>query len=140
LRMGAWARRRDRRRYRQNLELVFDVFPALEERRSQMAGTLSGGEQQMLALARGLMAGPRLLLIDEASLGLSPKLAQDVFQACRRINREGVTVFMVEQNAGILRYVDRAFIMEKGRISFEGDGREILEQGELRSAYLGAPA
>ncbi len=94
----------------------------------------------MLALARGLMAGPRLLLIDEASLGLSPKLAQDVFHAVRRITREGVTVFMIEQNAGILRYVDRAFVMVKGRISFEGRGSEIIERGALRSAYLGAPA
>ena len=105
-----------------------------------MAGTLSGGEQQMLALARGLMAGPRLLLIDEASLGLSPKLTQEVLQACRRINREGLTVFMVEQNAGILRHVDHAFVMEKGRITFRATGSEILSSGELRRAYLGAPA
>jgi branched-chain amino acid transport system ATP-binding protein len=140
LRMGAWAKRRDRKRYRENLELAFDVFPRLEERRSQLGGTLSGGEQQMLAIARGLMAGPRLLLVDEASLGLSPKLAHEVFQAARRINREGVTVFMVEQNAGILRHVDRAYILEKGRIEFSGAGHEVLERGELRSAYLGAPA
>jgi branched-chain amino acid transport system ATP-binding protein len=86
------------------------------------------------------MAGPRLLLIDEASLGLSPKLAHEVFQAAHRINREGVTVFMVEQNAGILRHVDRAHVMEKGRIAFSGTGTEILERGELTSAYLGATA
>src|SRR5204862_2590638 len=104
------------------------------------AGTPSGGEQQSLALARGLMAGPRLLLIDEAPLGLSPKLAQEVFHATRRINGEGVTVFMVEQNAGILRHADRAYIMDKGRIDFAGEGAEVLDRGELRSAYLGAPA
>jgi len=140
LRMGAWPRRRDRKRSKENLELAFDVFPRLEERRNQMGGTLSGGEQQMLAIARGLMAGPRLLLIDEASLGLSPKLAHEVFAAARRINREGVTVFMVEQNAGILRHVDRGHIMEKGRIAFSGTGDEVLERGELQSAYLGATA
>jgi branched-chain amino acid transport system ATP-binding protein len=140
LRLGAWPRRRDRRRYSENLELAFDVFPVLEERRDQMAGTLSGGEQQMLALARGLMAGPRLLLVDEASLGLSPKLTREVFRAARRINGEGVTVFLVEQNAAILRHADHAFVMEKGRVTFRATGEEILSSGELRSAYLGAPA
>src|SRR5205823_10845377 len=97
---------------------LLERFPALQARLYSRAGTLSGGEQQMLALARGLMAGPRLLLIDEASLGLSPKLSQEVFRAARRINGEGVTVFMVEQNAGILRHADRAYMMEKGRIAF----------------------
>ncbi|MFL5798158.1 MAG: ABC transporter ATP-binding protein [Actinomycetota bacterium] len=140
LRLGAWPRRKDRAAHRRNLDLAFDVFPPLEERRDQLAGTLSGGEQQMLAIARGLMAGPRLLLIDEASLGLSPKLSQEVFRAARRINGEGVTVFMVEQNAGILRLADRAYVMEKGRIAFTGEGTEMLDRAELRSAYLGAPA
>jgi branched-chain amino acid transport system ATP-binding protein len=94
----------------------------------------------MLAIGRGLMASPRLLLIDEASLGLSPKLTQEVFAAARRISSEGVTVFMVEQNAGVLRHADRAFVMEKGRITFEGKGSDVLEEGGLRAAYLGAPA
>jgi branched-chain amino acid transport system ATP-binding protein len=140
LRLGAWSRRRQRRQVKENLKKAFEVFPALAERRDQAAGTLSGGEQQMLAIARGLMAGPRLLLVDEASLGLSPKLAHEVFDTVKRINQEGVTVLMVEQNAGVLRIANRAFVMEKGRILYEGPGTEILEQGELRRAYLGAPA
>jgi branched-chain amino acid transport system ATP-binding protein len=140
LRLGAWSRRRDHRLVKENLKRAFEVFPPLAERRDQAAGTLSGGEQQMLAIARGLMAGPRLLLVDEASLGLSPKLAQEVFDTVRRINQEGVTVLMVEQNAGVLRIATRAFVMEKGRILYEGPGTDILEQGELRRAYLGAPA
>jgi len=140
LRLGAWSRRRDRQRVKENLRRAFEIFPPLAERRAQPAGTLSGGEQQMLAIARGLMASPRLLLVDEASLGLSPKLAQEVFDTVRRINEEGVTVLMVEQNAGILRLASRAFVMEKGRILYEGTGSDILEQGELRRTYLGAPA
>jgi branched-chain amino acid transport system ATP-binding protein len=138
LRLGAWPQRRNRKQVSQSYELAFDVFPRLLERRDQLAGTLSGGEQQMLAIARGMMANPKLLLLDEASLGLSPKLAQEVFAAARRINQEGVTVMMVEQNAGILRHVNRALIMEKGRINWSGSGRELIEQGGLRSAYLGA--
>ncbi len=140
LRLGAWSHRRDGKLYRKNLDRVFATFPRLKERRGQLAGTLSGGEQQMLAVGRGLMANPRMLLIDEASLGLSPVLAQEVFDTVGRINDEGVTVLMVEQNAGALAIANRAYIMEKGRIEYEGSGEEILDQGELRKAYLGAPA
>jgi branched-chain amino acid transport system ATP-binding protein len=140
LRLGAWPHRRDRGRIRRDLGLVYEIFPRLEERREQLAGTLSGGEQQMLALGRGLMAGPRLLLIDEVSLGLSPKLAGEVFATIRRINGEGVTVLIVEQNAGVLGIAARAYVMQKGRIELERSGRELLEEGELRKAYLGAPA
>jgi branched-chain amino acid transport system ATP-binding protein len=139
LKLGAWVQRRDALLFRKNLEFAFGVFPWLAERKAQLAATLSGGEQQMLAIARGLMADPRLLLLDEASLGLSPKLTHQVFQAARRINAEGVTVLMVEQNAGALRIADRAFVMDKGWIVREGSGRELLEQGDLRTTYLGAP-
>ena len=140
LRLGAWSHRKDHKLFKKNLERGFEIFPVLKERRGQMAGTLSGGEQQMLAIARGLMANPRLLLVDEASLGLSPKLAGQVFAAAKMINGEGVTVLLVEQNAGVLEIADRAFIMQKGRIEYDGSGEEILKQGELRKAYLGAPA
>jgi branched-chain amino acid transport system ATP-binding protein len=138
LRLGSWPHRRNRRRNSTNLAKVLEMFPRLEERRDQLAGTLSGGEQQMLAIGRGLMGAPRLLLLDEASLGLSPKLVSEVFAAVRQINAEGVTVLMVEQNAGVLAGVDRAFVMQKGRIEFSGTGSEILQQETLRAAYFGA--
>jgi branched-chain amino acid transport system ATP-binding protein len=140
LRLGAWPQRRHLGITKKNLDRVFEIFPVLKERRGQLAGTLSGGEQQMLSLARGLMANPRLLLIDEASLGLSPVLADQVFRTIARINGEGVTVLIVEQNAGVLAIANRAYIMLKGQIAFEGRGEEVLSRGELREAYLGAPA
>ncbi|MFN2543178.1 MAG: ABC transporter ATP-binding protein [Actinomycetota bacterium] len=138
LRLGAWPKRKEHSVVAENEERVYEVFPRLSERKEQLAGTLSGGEQQMLAIARGMMASPRLLMIDEASLGLSPKLAGEVFETIGRINREGVTVLLVEQNAGVLRIATRAFIMQKGRIIFEGAGADVLQQDDLRTAYLGA--
>jgi branched-chain amino acid transport system ATP-binding protein len=137
LRLGAWARRRDPKTIDRQRDLVFDYFPRLRERSEQMAGTLSGGEQQMLAIGRALMSQPRLLLIDEASLGLSPALAKTVFQVVSRINDDGVTVVLVEQNVGVLPYADRALIMEKGTLVYEGVGDE-LQGADLRETYLGA--
>ncbi len=136
LRLGAWSRRRHRDETEQRRQLVFDYFPRLAERVDQAAGTLSGGEQQMLAIGRALMAKPRMLLIDEASLGLSPALAKTVFQVVEQINNDGVTVIIVEQNVGVLPYADRALIMEKGTLIFSGVGDEI-RNANLRESYLG---
>lgn len=137
LRMGAWVQRRDSKVIEEQRALVYDYFPRLNERADQMAGTLSGGEQQMLAIGRALMSRPRLLLIDEASLGLSPTLAKTVFEVVNRINDDGVTVLIVEQNVGVLPYADRALIMEKGTLIYTGVGDEI-RNANLRETYLGA--
>ncbi len=137
LRLGAWPYKRDRKKTREIVEQAVEYFPRLRERWTQLAGTLSGGEQQMLAIARGLMARPKLLLIDEASLGLSPKLTETVFEVAKRINDDGVTVFLVEQNAGVLAIADRVFVMEKGTLVYTGHGSELIEDAEMRKTYLG---
>ena len=140
LRLGTWTRRRDKSAIKETEERVFEYFPRVEERIEQLAGTLSGGEQQMLAIGRGLMAGPRLLLIDEASLGLSPLLAKTVFAVVDRIKADGTTVILVEQNIGALKHADRALVMEKGALVYQGHGEEIRDSSRLRETYLGAPA
>ena len=136
LRLGAWTRRRHPRETKRQLELVLDYFPRLGEREGQLAGTLSGGEQQMLAIGRALMSSPRLLMIDEASMGLSPTLARTVWEATARIAKDGTTVLMVEQNAGALPFADRALIMEKGTIAHTAAGDDVRTVN-LREAYLG---
>ena len=140
LQMGAWTKRKNTAFIKERMEQAFDYFPRLQERSGQLAGTLSGGEQQMLAIGRGLMSDPKLLIIDEASLGLSPVLALTVFNIVERINDAGVTVILVEQNVGAVAIADRTFVMEKGSIVFTGTGKEVLDSPEIREAYLGAPA
>ncbi len=119
-------------------QLVFDLFPRLLERRRQLAGTLSGGEQQMLAIGRGLMAKPKLQMFDEPSLGLSPILVKDIFNVIKRIKEEGTTVLIVEQNVKqTLAIADRAYVLENGKIALQGTGAELLSNEHVRTAYLG---
>jgi branched-chain amino acid transport system ATP-binding protein len=127
-----------RARRREALEWVFSLFPRLRERRTQLAGTLSGGEQQMLAIGRGLMSRPRLLMLDEPSLGLAPILVGEVFKIIREINARGVTVLLVEQNVHqALEIAHRGYVLETGRIVRSGSARDLLEDPEIRRAYLG---
>ena len=140
LQMGAAAGSLDPSHFERDLDRIFRLFPILAERRNQRGGTLSGGEQQMLSIARALMSRPRLLLLDEPSLGLAPRLVHQIFAAIRDLNkREGLTIFLVEQNAfHALRLADRGYVMVTGEITISGTGRELLERPEVRAAYLGA--
>ena len=136
--MGALMRRRDPAAVRRELERVFDLFPRLAERKKQVAGTLSGGEQQMLAVARAMMTGGKLVLLDEPSMGLAPLIVQEIFHTIEVIRNEGSTVLLVEQNANMsLNIADRAYVLEHGRISITGTGRELLKNPKVMEAYLG---
>ncbi len=127
-----------KKRRAETLAWVYELFPRMKERRKQVAGTMSGGEQQMCAIGRGLMALPKLLMFDEPSLGLSPILVQEVFEIAKRINKEGVTVLLVEQNVRqTLALCDRAYVLENGRVVLQGTGRELLNDKHVREAYLG---
>jgi branched-chain amino acid transport system ATP-binding protein len=127
-----------RKKRMQTMEWVYELFPRMKERRKQAAGTLSGGEQQMCAIGRGLMALPKILMFDEPSLGLSPILVQEVFQIAKRINREGVTVMLVEQNVRqTLAMCDRAYVLENGRVVLQGTGKELMADPHVKEAYLG---
>jgi branched-chain amino acid transport system ATP-binding protein len=137
--MGAYSRK-DRRTpaYREDLDRVFELFPRLAERRNQPGGTLSGGEQQMVAIGRALMARPRLLLLDEPSMGLAPQIIQQIFRIIADINAAGTTVLLVEQNASqALATAHRAYVLETGRVVRHGTGRELLDDPAVKSAYLG---
>lgn len=137
LRVGGWAQRRNPAFIAEQLERCFGYFPRLRERRDQIAGTLSGGEQQMLAISRGLMAGPRLLMIDEASLGLAPVIVGDVLRVVREINEDGVTVILNEQNIGSLRLADKAVVIQKGVFVYAGPAAALRESAEMRREFLG---
>jgi branched-chain amino acid transport system ATP-binding protein len=133
--------RRDRARIPQDFAHVYEHFPVLEEREAQPAGTLSGGEQQMLAIGRALMASPKVLLLDEPSLGLAPMVTRQIFQIIKALNAEGTTILLVEQNARLaLAACDRAYILETGRMVLSGPGRELLESEEVKRSYLGGGA
>lgn len=129
---------KDRKKIRDTLDFVLQLFPRLGERKNQLAGTLSGGERKMLAIGRGLMSKPKLLMVDEPSLGLAPKLVLAVFDALKQLRQEGVTILLVEQNAyTALEISDRAYVLEHGRVALEGDSKKLLENEYVRNAYLG---
>ena len=137
LEMGAYIRR-DREQIQQDYERVFERLPRLKERRRQIAGTLSGGEQQMLAIGRALMSNPKMLLLDEPSMGLSPLLVSEIFKIIRDVNESGMTVLLVEQNAKqALEIADRAYVLETGTISMSGDASELAAEEKVRATYLG---
>jgi branched-chain amino acid transport system ATP-binding protein len=137
LQMGAHIRK-DKEGIAQDMERVFTTFPRLKERRDQLAGTMSGGEQQMLAMGRALMSRPKVLLLDEPSMGLSPIMVDKIFEVVREVHAQGVTVLLVEQNASrALQIADRGYVMESGVITMTGNAREMLDDPKVRAAYLG---
>lgn len=137
LRMGAYVRH-DNAAINGDIERMYELFPRLKERRTQLAGTMSGGEQQMLAIGRALMARPRLLVMDEPSMGLSPIFVERVFDTIQSINREGMTIFMVEQNAYMaLSVADRAYVLRSGHVVLQGTGKELLASDQVRREYMG---
>ena len=135
LEMGAFTRKEVSK---EDVEKVFERFPRLKERQSQIAGTLSGGEQQMLAMGRALMSSPKLLMLDEPSMGLAPLLVEQIFDIIKTLHAAGTTILLVEQNAGMaLEIADRAYVLETGRISLSGTGAELADSEDIKKAYLG---
>ena len=138
LNMGAYSLGNDKEAIEENRRRVFDLFPRLKERMHQLAGTLSGGEQQMLSIGRALMARPKLLMLDEPSLGLAPMLVRDIFRTIKSINEQGVTILLVEQNARVaLKLADRGYVIETGHIALAGTAQGLLQDERVRKAYLG---
>ncbi|MDD4503203.1 MAG: ABC transporter ATP-binding protein [Clostridiaceae bacterium] len=140
LKVGAFARN-DEKGIQEDMELVYNLFPILKERSWQVAGTLSGGEQQMLAVGRALMSRPKLMMMDEPSLGLAPLIVKDIFSIIKEVNKQGVTILLIEQNANAaLHIADLGYVMETGRIILKGTGEELLKNPDVRKAYLGDAA
>ena len=136
--IGAYPYRKDKARVQKNLDFAYQMFPAIRKYEDRMANTFSGGEQQMISIARGLMSEPKLMMIDEMSLGLAPMLIADLFKVIKRLNAQGISILLVEQNARqALRIADRAYVMENGRMVMEGSGKELLENEHVKVAYLG---
>jgi branched-chain amino acid transport system ATP-binding protein len=137
LRLATFARK-DREKIEEDLERVFDIFPRLNERRTQNSGTLSGGEQQMLAIARAFMSGRKIMLLDEPSMGLAPLLMMNVFDALKQLNKEGTTILLVEQNARMaLQFAKRGYVLENGNLVLQGSSEELLANPDVKHAYLG---
>lgn len=137
LKMGAYTRK-DKSEIEENLQKIYERFPRLKERKNQMAGTLSGGEQQMLAMGRALMSQPKIILMDEPSMGLSPILVNEIFDIIQEVSKSGTTVLLVEQNAKkALSIADRAYVLETGRIALEGRAEDLLRDDSIKKAYLG---
>ena len=131
--------RKDKDKIAARMDNVFEKFPRLKERQNQLAGTFSGGEQQMLVVGRALMADPKIILMDEPSMGLSPLMVQEIFSIIKEVNAQGITVLLVEQNAKMaLKVANRAYVLETGKIKLSGDAQELLHNDEVRKAYLGA--
>jgi branched-chain amino acid transport system ATP-binding protein len=138
LEMGAFLRTKDPDGVKASMEHVFELFPRLKERRSQKGGTLSGGEQQMLAMGRGLMGSPKLLMLDEPSMGLAPVIVETIFQTIETLNASGITILLVEQNAAMaLSIADRGYVLETGSVALQGPGKELLHNEQVRKTYLG---
>ncbi|WP_260426670.1 ABC transporter ATP-binding protein, partial [Burkholderia sp. Bp9142] len=137
MQMGAYLRN-DNEQIKKDVDRMFGFFPRLKERASQLAGTLSGGEQQMLAMSRAILSKPKLLLLDEPSMGLSPIMVEKIFEVVREISKEGITVLLVEQNARLaLQAADRGYVMDSGTVTMEGDAKQMLDDPKVRAAYLG---
>ena len=139
LKMGAYVHRKHKKGIKESMKHVYELFPILEEKQDDMAGSLSGGQQQMLAIGRALMAKPKLMLLDEPSIGLAPLIVEQMFEVIKTINREGTTILLAEQNANAaLKIADKGYVFENGAVVLEGTSEELFANDEIKKAYIGA--